>query len=136
MMNIREKKGYTYNIYSTADAMLHDGCFYIATEVNKEKSAATLRAIFAEMKKLREQPVSDDEMAMVRNYLLGMLLNGLDGPMNISDVVRGLVVEGLPWESYDTLVHTIRHITPAELQQLAQRYLQVEDFWTVTVGEK
>ena len=134
MMNIREKKGYTYNIYSTADAMLHDGCLYIATEVNKDKSAATLRAIMAEMKKLREHPVSDDEIAMVRNYLLGMLLNGLDGPMNISDVVRSLVVEGLPWESYEALVHTIRHITPAELQQLAQRYLQPEDFWTVTVG--
>ncbi len=134
MMNIREKKGYTYNIYSTADAMIHDGCFYIATEVNKDKSAATLRAIMAEMKKLREHPVSDDEIAMVRNYLLGMLLNGLDGPMNISDVVRSLVVDGLPWESYEALVHTIRQITPAELQQLAQRYLQPEDFWTVTVG--
>jgi predicted Zn-dependent peptidase len=134
MTNIREKKGYTYNIYSTADAMLHDGCLYIATEVNKDKSAATLRAILAEMKKLREKPVSEDEMDMVRNYLLGMLLNGLDGPMNISDVVRSLVVEGLPWESYEALVHTIRHITPEELQQLAQRYLRPEDFWIVTVG--
>jgi predicted Zn-dependent peptidase len=102
--------------------------------VNKDKSAATLRAILAEMKKLREKPVSEDEMDMVRNYLLGMLLNGLDGPMNISDVVRSLVVEGLPWESYEALVHTIRHITPEELQQLAQRYLRPEDFWIVTVG--
>lgn len=134
MTNIREKKGYTYNIYSTADAMLHDGCLYIATEVNKEKSAATLRAILAEMKKLREQPVSEDEMEMVRNYLLGMLLNGLDGPMNISDVVRSLVVEGLPWESYEALVQTIRDITPEALQDLARRYLQPEDFWIVTVG--
>ncbi|HOY07144.1 MAG TPA: pitrilysin family protein [Saprospiraceae bacterium] len=134
MTNIREKKGYTYNIYSTADAMLHDGCLYIATEVSKDKSAATLRAILAEMKKLREKPVLEDEMDMVRNYLLGMLLNGLDGPMNIADVVRSLVVEGLPWESYEALVQTIRHITPAELQELAQRYLRPEDFWIVTVG--
>ena len=134
MMNIREKKGYTYNIYSTAAAMLHDGCLYIATEVNKEKSAATLRGILSEMKKLREKPVSEDELDMVRNYLLGMLLDGLDGPMNISDVVRGLVVEGLPWESYEALVDTLRHITPEKVQELAQRYLQPEDFWVVTVG--
>ncbi len=134
MMNIREKKGFTYNIYSTADAMLRDGCFYIATEVNKDKAAATLRAIVAEMKKLRQEPVSEDELAMVRNYLLGMLLNGLDGPMNISDVVRGLVVDELPWESYDVLVHTIRNITPEDVQQLAQKYLHPADFWTVTVG--
>ena len=36
MMNIREDKGYTYNVYSTQDTMLHDTCFYISTEVGNE----------------------------------------------------------------------------------------------------
>ena len=134
MTNIREKKGFTYNIYSTADAMLHDGCLYIATEVNADKAAATLRAIFSEMKKLREKPVSDDELDMVRNYLLGMLLNGLDGPMNISDVVRNLLVEGLPLSAFDELVQAVRSIRPEDIQALAQQYLQPEDFWVVRVG--
>ena len=52
MANIREKKGFTYNIYSTADAMLHDGCFYISTEVHPDAAAATRREILREMKKL------------------------------------------------------------------------------------
>jgi predicted Zn-dependent peptidase len=134
MMNIREKKGFTYNIYSTLDAYLHDGCLYIATEVSPGKAAATLKAIHLEMKNLREKPVGDDELAMVRNYLLGMLLNGLDGPLNTSDVVRSLITEGLSRPAFDALVDTIRHITPAQLQGLAGRYLRPEDFWTVTVG--
>ncbi len=134
MMNIREKKGFTYNIYSTLDSYLHDGCFYIATEVNPGKANATLKEIFSEMKKLRETPVSDDELDMVRNYLLGMLLNGLDGPLNTSDVLRGLIVEGLSHEAFDSLVQTIRSITPVQLQGLADRYLHPENFWTVTVG--
>jgi zinc protease len=134
MTNIREKKGFTYNIYSTVDAMTHDGCMYIATEVNSDKSAATLRAIFSEMKKLREKPIEAGELNMVRNYLLGMLLNGLDGPMNVSDVVRGLIVEEMEWAHYDQLVHTIRTISAEDLQVLAQKYLQTEDFWVVTVG--
>lgn len=49
---------------------------------------ATEKAIFAEMKKMRDKPVPPEELEMVRNYLLGMLLNGLDGPMNTSDMVR------------------------------------------------
>ncbi len=134
MTNIREKKGYTYNIYSTLDAMLHDGCFYIATEVNSDKAQATLRQIMAELKKLREQPVDEQELAMVRNYLLGMLLNGLDGPLNASELVRGILVENLPWESFEETVQAIRTITPAQLQHLAQRYWQPEDLWTVVVG--
>jgi zinc protease len=135
MTNIREKRGYTYNIYSTADSMLYDGCFYIATEVNKNKTAATIKAIFAELKDLREKPVEDEELAMVRNYLLGMLLNGLDGPLNTSDVVRSIIIDNLPLESFDRLVHTIRTITPEQLRALAEKYLQPEDFWTVTVTE-
>jgi zinc protease len=134
MMNVREKRGYTYNIYSTADAMLHDGCFYIATEVHKGKVNATVKQIFSEMKNLCDTPVPEAELDMVRNYLLGMLLNGLDGPLNISDVVRTLVVEGLSLAAFDELVHTIRAITPEQIQDLARRYLQPDDFWVVTVG--
>lgn len=134
MMNIREKRGFTYNIYSTADAMLHDGCWYIATEVNSGKATATVKQIFAEMKRLCEEPPSEAELAMVRNYLLGMLLNGLDGPLNTSDLIKSLVTEDLPLDAFDTLVHTIRTITPAQLQELAVRYLQPEAFWTVLVG--
>jgi zinc protease len=136
MTNIREKKGYTYNIYSTLDMMLHDGCFYIATEVSPEKTTAALRAIFAEMKKLREQPVPEEELTMVKNYLLGMLLNGLDGPLNTSDLVRSYIIEEIPWESFDSMVHTIRTISSEKLQALAQEYLRQEDFWVVTVGGK
>ncbi len=134
MANIREKRGFTYNIYSTADAMLHDGCLYVATEVNNGKVKATIKQIFAEMQRLREEPAPVAELEMVRNYLLGMLLNGLDGPLNISDVIKTLVTEELPLDAFDALVHTIRTITPEQLQVLAQRYLQEQDFWVVTVG--
>ena len=134
MTNIREKKGFTYNIYSTLDAYLYDGCFYIATEVNSGSAAAAIREIFAEMKKLREEPVDADELDMVRNYLPGMLLNGLDGPLNTSDVVRSLISEGLSEAEFSALAETIRYISPAQLQALAVRYLQPEDFWVVTVG--
>ncbi|MCC6460112.1 MAG: insulinase family protein [Saprospiraceae bacterium] len=134
MTNIREKRGYTYNIYSSADALLFEGCLYIATEVKKGKAAVTIREIFSEMQRLRDTPVGDEELTMVRNYLLGMLLNGLDGPLNTSDVIKTLVTEDLPLDAFDGLVQTIRTITPEQIQYLANRYLHPDDFWVVTVG--
>ncbi|MCC7466041.1 MAG: insulinase family protein [Saprospiraceae bacterium] len=133
MTNIREKKGFTYNIYSTADAYLSDGCLYIATEVSPDKTASAIRAIFSEMKKLREKPVPEEELSMVRNYILGMLLNGLDGPLNSSDMVRNQIVENQSPEKFELLVQKVRSISANELQDLAQRYLQERDFWTVIV---
>ncbi|MBL7825719.1 MAG: insulinase family protein [Saprospiraceae bacterium] len=134
MTNIREKKGYTYNIYSTLDAYINDGCFYIATEVNPENTSAAIKAIFLEMKKLCDKLVQESELEMVKNYLLGMILNGLDGPLNASDLVKNVIVEDLPWESFSQMVHDIRTITPQGLQALARRYLQPQDFWVITVG--
>jgi zinc protease len=133
MTNIREKKGFTYNIYSTADTYLRDGCLYIATEVSPDKTSSAIRAIFSEMKKLREKPVPEEELSMVKNYILGMLLNGLDGPINSSDMVRNQIVENQSPEKFELLVQKVRSISATELQDLAQRYLQERDFWIVTV---
>jgi predicted Zn-dependent peptidase len=134
MMNIREKKGFTYNIYSTNDTYLHDGCFYISTEVNRDFAGPTLKEIWNEMKRLKTKPVSESELEMVQNYLLGMLLNGLDGPLNSSDVVKSLILEDLPLEAFNQLEDTIRTITPARIQDLANQYFQASDFWTVVAG--
>ncbi len=134
MTNIREKRGYTYNIYSTIDTFQNDGYFYIGAEVNADKRAATLREIWKEIKKLQDEPIDVAELDMVRNYLLGMLLNGLDGALNTSDVVRSMLMEQLPWDTFTAMTETIRTISPERIQALAQQYLQPADCWTVTVG--
>jgi predicted Zn-dependent peptidase len=135
-MNIRENHGFTYNIYSSVDAMLHDGFLYIATEVDHRNTEATLREIYAEMTRLQQESVPDHELEMVRNYLLGMLLNGIDGPLNTSDLLRSYVVDGLPTNAYNVLTDTIKHITAPDLQALAQQYLNPADYSVVLVGGK
>ncbi len=135
MANIREEKGYTYNIYSTLDAMQHDGCFYIGTEVGNEFEEDTLRQIYIEMERLQQEPVDEEELSMVRNYLMGNFLTMLDGPFNVSEVVRTQVTEGLPLSYFEKLATTVRNITAEDLQQLARQYLCREDMWEVVVGE-
>jgi len=70
----------------------------------------------------------------LRNYMLGNLLATLDGPFNVAQVTRALVLEGLNKTFFDRIVHTIQHIQPDELQRLAQKYLKEEDFYEVIVG--
>lgn len=134
MANIREEKGYTYNIYSMLDAMHHDGCFYIGTEVGNEFVEDTLKQIYLEIHKLQEELVEEEELSMVRNYLMGNFLTMLDGPFSVSEVVRTQVVEGLPLDYYEGLVDKVRAITAEEIQHLAQKYLRQEDLWEVIVG--
>lgn len=134
MANIREEKGYTYNIYSSLDTMRYDGCFYIGTEVGNAFVKDTLHQIYKELELLRTQPADAAEMEMLRNYLMGSLLTMLDGPFNVGEVVRTLVAEDAPFHFFEQLVDTVAHITPQQLQALANQYLQRDELWEVVVG--
>jgi len=135
MANIREDKGYTYNIYSSLDTMSQDGCFYIGTEVGNEFLEATKQEIYKELYTLQTEFVEEQELEMVRNYLLGNLLTMFDGPFNTGEVIKTMVLENLPKESFYDLVKTIKTISPDQIQHLAQKYFKPEDLWEVVVGE-
>ena len=134
MSNIREEKGYTYGINSSIDLNFHDGFFYIGTEVGTEYLDKTLVEIYREMDKLQTELIEDDELEMVKNYLLGNLLNLLDGPFAVSGVIVPMVLEDLPFSAFDDLIKTIRFISAEELRDLARKYFRREMFFEVVVS--
>lgn len=134
MTNIREDKGYTYNIYSMLDAMLLDGYFYIGTEVGNEFVEDTKKEIYQEIELLQNELVDEEEMEMVRNYLIGNFLTMLDGPFNVAETAKTILTEDLPANFFESLVETVRSIEAEEIQRLAKKYLRREDLWEVVVG--
>lgn len=134
MMNIREDKGYTYNIYSAIDTMRQDGCFYIGTEVGNEFVEKTLGEIYKEIHLLKTKYIEKQELEMVRNYLLGNLLTSLDGPFNIGEVIKTMVTESIPHHAFEELVQVIKTFSPDQIKELANHYLEPECMWEVIVG--
>ncbi len=134
MTNIREEKGYTYNIYSMLENMRYGGSFLIGTEVSERYVEATLQEIYREMEQLQQERVGEEELKMVRNYLMGNFLTMLDGPFNIAEVVRTQALDGLPPDTFSRLVETVQHIDAGALQALAQKYLNKDEMWEVVVG--
>ncbi len=134
MANIREDKGYTYNIFSTVDTMHYGGCFYIGTEVGNELVDVTLKEIYRELKLLQEEPIKDEELSMVKSYLLGNMLNMLDGPFNLIDIIKTETLEQLPDDSFSKLIESIKNIKAEKIQNLAKKYLDSEKMWEVVIG--
>jgi zinc protease len=67
--------------------------------------------------------------------LLGTYLQMVDGPFNVADVIKTLVIDLVPLSSFEHLVETTRTITPTRLRELARQYLNKEDMWEVVVGD-
>jgi predicted Zn-dependent peptidase len=135
MSSIREDKGYTYNVFSSLGTLVHDGFFYISTEVDHTYAQPTIAEIFNQLAILRTTPIPKEELLMVKNYILGHLLGMLDGPFNMSQLIRSYMVHKIGKEDFDHLHRTVSQITAEELMRLAQQYLQADDMVTVIVGQ-
>lgn len=133
MQNLRERNGFTYGIYSSIETLRHSGYWYIHTDVNKDITEVALAEIYQEIDCLQQDPISTEEMEMVRNYSLGMQLTALDGVFNIASLIKSLVTVGLSEQHFYEFVDTIKTITPKDIQLVAQQYLQKEHLLEVVV---
>jgi len=133
MTNIREDKGYTYGIYSFLVNHIHAGAWMISTEAGRDVAAATVHEVYHEMQQLREKPVDQEELLLVKNYLIGTLLGDLDGPFQIIGRWKNLILNDLDERFFYHSVDTIKTIGSKELQELANQYLQPDQFHELVV---
>jgi predicted Zn-dependent peptidase len=136
MANIREDKGYTYGIGSALVSMKNTGYFFIASEVGADVCTSALAEIEKEITILKEQPVTEGELALVRNYMLGSMLGSLENALSHADKFKNIYFSGLDYDYYKNYINKVRNIGPEEIQSLANKYLNFNSFEKVIVGKK
>lgn len=134
MSNIREDKGYTYGIGSGVVNLKDSGYFFISTEVGKNVAEKSLFEIQLEMEKLNSENIHESELKIVRNYSIGKLLKGADGPYALLDRYLAVKRFGLDLNYYNQVIETIQTITPEQLKQLARKYLDWDKMVIVQAG--
>ena len=133
MCNIREDKGYTYGIHSYLQNHVQRSAWMISTEAGAEVCEATVAEVYKEMERLRNEPVDEEELLLVKNYLIGTLLGDLDGPFHIIGRWKSMILNGLGEDYFNESVATIKSITPGDIRSLANKYLQPERFYELVV---
>ncbi|GAB3178317.1 M16 family metallopeptidase [Telluribacter humicola] len=136
MKNIREEKGLTYGISSSVVTLRHDGYFTIGTDVKKEFTQQTLDEIRKEINILQTQPVPDDELQNVKNFMAGEFAGSLNTAFEVADRQKILLLDELPTDFFDRYIEQIHATTAEDIQQMANHYLQQEDLTEVVVGGK
>lgn len=134
MSNIREDKGYTYGIGTNLAELKETGYFMSATEVRKDVRDETLAEMRYEFERLRTELVPDDELELVKNYMLGQLLKSADGPYAMADLFLSAELQDQELEFYNRAIKSIHSITPERIRELAVKYLNWEDYTIVAYG--
>lgn len=135
MTNIREEKGYTYGIGAGINAMPNAAYVSISTEVGTDVCDAALREIYFELERLQTDLVDQDELDVVKNYLMGENLRNFDGVFAMSGSLRTLLEAGLNYNHYEDFMKIINSITAEEIRDLARKYFSRDDFFEVVAGK-
>jgi predicted Zn-dependent peptidase len=134
MSNIREDKGLTYGIGAMCVHQEESGYFSISTEVKGEGTQLALQEIYHELRRLREELISDEELSLVKNYIMGQILKSADGPFAQASLLKNMHIQGVGFEFYDSYQTILNDLDAKALQSLANKYLKEEDLCEIVVG--
>lgn len=135
MSNIREEKGYTYGIQSFNVSLPQGSYWCIAAEVNNQHTQSAIQETFKEIQRLRTEPVPEEELNLVKNFLHGDLLRELDGVFSQSDALKHKLNYNMDNSIYLRLIREITTATPDDLLRLAQQYWNPDEMYVVTASD-
>ncbi len=135
MKNIREEKGYTYNIYSMLDIYKYDGNWIISSDLNSANVENTIIEINNEFSRLKQQAISKGELEMVKNYLMGNFMSTINGPFKAINPNKTIQIMGLYENFYQRFFKTIKSMDKKGILELSNKYLHMDNFWNVIVGK-
>ncbi len=134
VQNLREKRGYTYGVFSSMVNFEKEGYLAIATQVGSDVTADAVGQIFHEIQRLSSQPPSKQELDCVKNMMYGEIMRILDGPFGIVDATIENIQNGKDNSEIEKMIRNIRETTPEQVAELADLYLRPEYFTTVIAG--
>ncbi|RRQ48779.1 insulinase family protein [Maribacter algicola] len=134
--NIREDKGYTYSPYSSLDTNYKSGVWYESADVTTEHTGASLAEIQKEIKRLQDEPPTQEELDGIINYESGIYVLQNSTPNGIIGQLVFLDTHDLDESFLTNKVQKMHAITPKKVQEMTQKYIKPENMTLIVVGDK
>jgi predicted Zn-dependent peptidase len=134
-LNLREEHAYTYGAHSAFDWRRGAGPFTVRTAVESGVTAAAVAEIMKEIEKLREEPVTDAELSLARDYLAGVFPVRFETSLAIAAALAQVVTYDLAADYYDTYRDRINEVSAADVLRVAKAHLQPARLSVVVVGD-
>lgn len=134
-LNLREEKGYTYGVYSNFSASRYPGPWRAGGNMRTEVTAAALVEFFAEIRRLRDEPVTSRELAESKRAIVASFALSLEQPSRLLNFAITRKLYGLPADYWDTYPSKIMAVTAKDVQRVARRYLNPDALQLVAVGD-
>ena len=120
-LNVREQQGLAYDV-SSSPAHYHDtGAFVVYAGVEPRQTLPALKAILLELRRMRDEPVSEGELARSKEYTKGRLALGLEDTHSVAWWLGGNEAMLGEVRELDDVLARIDAVSREDIQRVAQR---------------
>jgi predicted Zn-dependent peptidase len=133
-MNLREKHGFTYGAYSSMASGRFQGLFNASASVRNAKADSAVMEFIKEIKRIRTEKVSDEELANAKALYAGSFALGLEDPSRTATFASNIIINNLPADFYKTYLQKVNAVTADDVLRVAQKYFSADNSRIMVVG--
>ncbi|HTR51630.1 MAG TPA: pitrilysin family protein [Kofleriaceae bacterium] len=130
---LRDKQGLVYRVSAHSVEGVAPGFVAIYLACAPDKLEAAIGAVRAELARVRDSGISDDELARAKSYLVGSHQIAMQRRSAIANAMAYHEAYGLGWASWARYDDAIGAVTAAEVAAAARAYLRDDLAITATV---
>jgi len=134
-MNLREAKGYTYGARSSVDARRGVGPLVAFSQVRADATGPALAEVFAELRGLRERPITEEELEGAREGRIRSMPGWFETVGALASAGSRLFWLDLPLDHYERVLRGLETATPEQVRKVGEAYLDPELMQVVLVGD-
>ncbi|MFI5396662.1 MAG: M16 family metallopeptidase [Candidatus Binatia bacterium] len=133
--NIRTKAGLAYSVASFFTVNKAPGSFQVVMQTKNASAIDAIQRACDELKRIRREPVSDEELNDAKLYLTGSFPLRLDSNTKVAGFLTQVEFFNLGDDYADTYKQRINAITKEDVQRVAQQYLHPEQMHLIVVSD-
>lgn len=134
-LDIREKRGYAYDVHTEVSALADGGNFSTVTQVRNDVAADALQGIIEHLDRMAKEPVEKQELSDAKSYANGVFLLGMEPQRGLADRLAQIKVMNLPKNYLETYTTRINSVEPDQIESAAKKYLATDTDTIVVVGD-
>jgi zinc protease len=134
--NIRTKKGLAYNVGGGVGAEYdHPGLFSLSLATKSESTVAAIDALFEEIDKLRNEPISEVELRRAKEAILNSFVFQYDSKQKVLGQQLLLEFYGYPKDFLEKFQKGVETVTAAQVSAAAKKHIRKAELAILVVGK-
>jgi zinc protease len=131
---VRDEGGLAYAVYSYVSPARYGASLTVSAQTRVGEVPKVGDILREELGRMTRERVTDDELRLAKDYLIGSFPLRLDTTAKVADFVVAIEEQGLGLDYADRYKAGIAKVTPADVQRAAARFFGPDTFSRVVVG--